>query len=130
MPDDETPLPPPLQLELMAGGYADLYPSLRARLKAIQASENPAIRAKLTAVAAMAARRGRDFEARLKEAYHLTPTEARLAVHIGAGGAVADYAALHGVADGTVRTHLKAVFAKTGTHRQSDLVRLVAAVGR
>lgn len=129
MPEDETPLPPLLQLEGL-GAYADLYPSLRARLKAIAASDDPAIRAKFTAIAAMAARAGRDREALLRETWRLTPAEARLAVHIGAGGGVADYAVLHGVAEGTVRTHLKAVFAKTGAHRQSDLVRLVAAAGR
>jgi DNA-binding CsgD family transcriptional regulator len=130
MPDDETPVTHVLQQALIGGGYADLYPSLRGRLKAILASDDPALKAKAAAILAMAARGDRDREAWLRECYRLTPTEARLAAHIGAGGVVADYAVLHGVAEGTVRTHLKAVFAKTGAHRQSDLVRLVAAGDR
>ncbi len=130
MPDDETPVTPALQQALLAGAYAELYPSLRGRLKAILASDDPALKAKVAAFAAMAGRRGRDHEAWLRERYRLTPTEARLAAHIGAGGAVADYAALYGVAEGTARTHLKAIFAKTGAHRQSDLVRLLAASDR
>jgi DNA-binding CsgD family transcriptional regulator len=130
MPDDETPVTRTLQQALQGGGYADLYPSLRGRLKAILASDDPALKAKAAAFVAMAARRGRDQEAWLRECYRLTPTEARLAAYIGAGGAIVDYALLHGVAEGTARTHLKAVFAKTGAHRQSDLVRLLAAGNR
>jgi len=130
MPKDETPLQAELQLRLNANAYAELYPSLPGRLKAVLQSTDPALRAKAAGLAAMAGRRGRAREARLREDYRLTPAEARLAAYIGDGGTVADYAALNGVAEGTVRTHLKAVFAKTGAHRQSDLIRLVAAADR
>jgi DNA-binding CsgD family transcriptional regulator/PAS domain-containing protein len=58
--------------------------------------------------------------------YKLTPTELRVllaVVQIGGGPEVAD--AL-GIGRTTVRTHLQRLFAKTGTKRQSDLVKLVA----
>jgi len=58
--------------------------------------------------------------------YKLTPSELRVlqaVVEIGGMPAVAD--AL-GISESTVRTHLKSLFEKTGTHRQADLVKLVA----
>lgn len=130
MPKNETPLQAEPQPRLNADAYAELYPSLPGRLKAVLQSTDPALRAKAAGLAVMAGRRGRAREARLREDYRLTPAEARLAAHIGDGGTIANYAALNGVAEGTVRTHLKAVFAKTGVHRQSDLARLLAAGDR
>lgn len=127
MSDDETPPERALQPPLLSGAYQELYPSLRPRLAKILKSDDPALRAKLAAVTAAIARRERERENWLGQRYRLTPAEARLAAHIAAGGTVAGYAALSGVAEGTARTHLKAVFAKTGVHRQSDLIRLLAA---
>jgi DNA-binding CsgD family transcriptional regulator len=106
--------------------YVELYPSLRNRLQAILQSEDPQLRAKVEALAAMVAKREREHEDWLAERYRLTPAEARLAAHIGGGGSVAAYAAGYEISVGTVRTHLKAVFAKVGVHRQADLVRLLA----
>ena len=144
MPDDETPVPPALQQALLAGAYAELYPSLRGRLKAILASDDPALKAKVAAFAAMAGRRGRHRRADRRHRLDRRPGRGAGVGRLlrrqgrggcldggdGAGGAVADYAALYSVAEGTARTHLKAVFAKTGAHRQSDLVRLLAASDR
>ncbi len=42
-------------------------------------------------------------------------------------GGVSNVADALGVADSTVKTHLGRVFEKTGTTRQADLVKLVAA---
>ena len=42
-------------------------------------------------------------------------------------GGVPDIAAALGVSDSTVRTHLKQLFEKTATHRQVDLVKLLAS---
>jgi DNA-binding CsgD family transcriptional regulator len=42
-------------------------------------------------------------------------------------GGVAKVAEALGVAESTVKTHLGRVFEKTGTTRQADLVKLVAA---
>jgi DNA-binding CsgD family transcriptional regulator len=55
----------------------------------------------------------------------LTPSEASLAVAVAAGETLEAYAARTGRALGTVRAQLRAVFGKTDTHRQSELVLLV-----
>ena len=60
--------------------------------------------------------------------YDLTPAEARILVDIAAGRTPSATALTLGVAEATVRTHLARVFAKTGTSRQADLVRLVASL--
>jgi DNA-binding CsgD family transcriptional regulator len=129
MADDETPPELKVQLPNRTQAYFELYPKLYGRLQTITKSSDPAIQAKMGVVAAMTARRREGGDEKLADRYRLTATEARLATHIGAGGSVAEYAALHGVSLGTVRTHLKAVFAKTGVHRQTDLVRLLAGGG-
>lgn len=62
---------------------------------------------------------------RLREIYDLTPAEARLASLIAQGWRLEDAAEDLGVSLNTVRTHLKRIFAKSGTDRQADLVRLI-----
>lgn len=62
----------------------------------------------------------------LRTFYALTPAEARLACALARGVSVEEYGAVHRVTANTVRTHLKRALAKTGTHRQSQLVSLVA----
>jgi DNA-binding CsgD family transcriptional regulator len=57
--------------------------------------------------------------------YGLTLTEARLATALAEGASVEEAAAAMGVTRNTVRTHLKRIFAKTGTNRQGALVRLL-----
>jgi DNA-binding CsgD family transcriptional regulator len=64
-------------------------------------------------------------ERRLRDEYDLTPTEVRVAMHLGDGGTVASCAEAFGIAESTVRSHLKAVFAKTGVRRQSQLQTLL-----
>lgn len=58
--------------------------------------------------------------------YQLTLTELRVMITIATGCGVQETAEALGVAESTVKTHLHRVFAKTGTSRQADLVRLVA----
>jgi DNA-binding CsgD family transcriptional regulator len=63
----------------------------------------------------------------LAKAYKLTAMELRVLlgiVHVGGGPTVAQDL---GISEATVRTHLKHVFAKTGTNRQAELANLVAA---
>jgi len=60
------------------------------------------------------------------EMYKLTPTELRVLLAIVDIGGVPEVAAALGVAVTTVKTHLSRLFAKTGTGRQADLVKLVA----
>src|SRR5262245_30794416 len=58
--------------------------------------------------------------------YKLTPTELRVLLAIVQIGGVPEVAEALGIGEATVKTHLHRVFAKTGTSRQSDLVKLVA----
>jgi DNA-binding CsgD family transcriptional regulator len=63
--------------------------------------------------------------------YGLTPAEERLALKLGAGASLAAAARQLGIQVATARSELRAVFKKTRTHRQTDLVRMVhAAVGQ
>jgi DNA-binding CsgD family transcriptional regulator len=58
--------------------------------------------------------------------YKLTPSELRVLLAIVQVGSVAEVAEALGIAESTAKTHLHRVFAKTGTKRQADLVKLVA----
>lgn len=64
----------------------------------------------------------------LNRMFGLTPTEAALALRIGAGATPADVAREKGVSLATVRAQLASVFAKTQTRRQSELMALLARV--
>lgn len=68
---------------------------------------------------------GNNAEDVLREVFHLTAREARLATAIASGNTPDEAAALLGMTVGTARTHLKRVFYKTATTRQAELVRLV-----
>ena len=59
----------------------------------------------------------------------LTPAESRLAAALVGGATVAAYAREAGLAPSTVRSMLRDVFAKTGTHRQAELALLAVRVG-
>lgn len=61
----------------------------------------------------------------LQETYGLTRSEAVVASKIVDGYSLEDIAEDLGVETSTARSHLKRVFTKTDTHRQSDLVRLL-----
>jgi DNA-binding CsgD family transcriptional regulator len=63
--------------------------------------------------------------ARLATHYMLTPAEARLLEALLRGERVAEYAGRTGISINTANTQLKQIFAKTGTNRQADLMRLV-----
>lgn len=58
--------------------------------------------------------------------FDLTPAETRVAQHIAQGCTVNELSAQWGVATGTIRGQLKAVFAKTGARRQADIARIFA----
>lgn len=61
----------------------------------------------------------------LQEAHGLTRCEAVVASMLVDGHSIEDIAEELAVEISTARSHLKKVFTKTGTHRQSDLVRLL-----
>jgi DNA-binding CsgD family transcriptional regulator len=72
--------------------------------------------------------RSRPLPSLLSQIFGLTPAEARLASELAAGNTLTKSAeALH-ISWETARTQLKAVFAKTKTHRQGELVALLARV--
>ena len=62
----------------------------------------------------------------LAERFRLTPTELRVLFGVVEIGGAPDVARVLGMAEGTVKTHLKRVFLKTGISRQADLVKIVA----
>lgn len=67
----------------------------------------------------------------LRRLYGLTPAEASLAAKLGAGATLDEVGETLGLTRNTVRFYLKRVFAKTGTSRQAELVRLLTiGVGR
>ncbi|MBI1815373.1 MAG: helix-turn-helix transcriptional regulator [Deltaproteobacteria bacterium] len=61
----------------------------------------------------------------LRQWFGLTPAEARLAVVLAQGHSLAEGLDRLGVGVNTARTQLKAIFGKTGTKRQAELVRLL-----
>jgi DNA-binding CsgD family transcriptional regulator len=64
----------------------------------------------------------------LAKLYRLTGTEVRVLQGIVDIGGIPKVAKALGISEGTTKTHLKSLFAKTGTNRQVDLVKLVADV--
>jgi DNA-binding CsgD family transcriptional regulator len=60
--------------------------------------------------------------------FDLTPAEARVASTFVEGGSPQEIAAGLGTSVETVRTHLKSILQKTGTHRQSELMRLLVGI--
>jgi DNA-binding CsgD family transcriptional regulator/PAS domain-containing protein len=62
----------------------------------------------------------------MKEIYGLTPAELRVLLSIVEHGGISQVAVALGIAETTVKTHLRRIFEKTGTSRQADLIRLVA----
>jgi DNA-binding CsgD family transcriptional regulator len=59
--------------------------------------------------------------------FGLTDAEVRVLFAIIEVGSPAEVAEVLGVREGTIRTHLHRLFAKTETSRQADLVKLVAS---
>lgn len=61
----------------------------------------------------------------IAQLHGLTNTEALLASALAQGHSLAQFAAARGCSEQTARTHLKRVLDKTGTRRQSNLVRVL-----
>jgi len=66
--------------------------------------------------------------AMLGELLGLTPTEVRLALAVAAGKTVKNFAAAEGCSWHTARTHLRNLLAKSGCHRQVELVQWVQSL--
>jgi DNA-binding CsgD family transcriptional regulator len=63
------------------------------------------------------------------KAYGLTLAEAKVATSASLGMTVAGMAQRLGLSPNTIKTHLRKVFAKTGTSRLAELTRFIASVG-
>ncbi|MDX8494844.1 LuxR C-terminal-related transcriptional regulator [Mesorhizobium sp. VK22B] len=68
-------------------------------------------------------------EAVLTTLFDLTPAEARVLLRIGSGLSASKSALSLGISENTLKTHLNRIFAKTGTGRQADLVKLISDIG-
>jgi DNA-binding CsgD family transcriptional regulator len=64
--------------------------------------------------------------ARLRDLFGLTRAEGAVAAALGRGSALNEIADDLGVGPATVRSHLKRILAKTGTHRQAEAAALLA----
>jgi DNA-binding CsgD family transcriptional regulator len=62
----------------------------------------------------------------IAQEFRLTPAELRVLFSVVEIGNISEVAAVLGIVEATVKTHLQHVFEKTGTGRQADLVKLVA----
>lgn len=62
----------------------------------------------------------------LQALFDLTPAEARTASQITQGKSIEQISLASGIAQNTIRTHLKSVFQKTGVERQAELVSLLS----
>jgi DNA-binding CsgD family transcriptional regulator len=70
-----------------------------------------------------------DCGAYLQRVFGLTPAERAVAIEILDGCGLKAAADRLGISIATARTHLSHIFAKTGTHRQAQLVRLLLQMG-
>ena len=66
----------------------------------------------------------------LRRRFALTSAEVRIALAVGEGLSVLQIADTFRISPMTTRTHLRAIFAKTDTHRQTELALLVAKASR
>ncbi len=64
----------------------------------------------------------------LRQLYALTKAEASVAHLVVNGDGVRAISDRLSISSATVRTHLRAIFSKTGTHRQAELVRLLSTI--
>ncbi len=68
-------------------------------------------------------------ETTLRASFGFTAAEARLAARISSGAALDSVAESLGISKETGRNQLKSIFAKTGVHRQAELVAVVGSTG-
>jgi DNA-binding CsgD family transcriptional regulator len=99
---------------------AHLIPLAANRTEAIFAVDRPA-------AALFVVDPASDFSAAAKQfadRFGLTSAEGRVLAELLAGKGLHTTAARLGTSDATARTHAQRIFAKTGTHRQAELIRL------
>ena len=62
----------------------------------------------------------------MRTAFRLTEAEARLATQLALGESLEKVADRFGIGKETARSQLRGIFAKTGVHRQAELVAVLA----
>ncbi len=65
----------------------------------------------------------------LARSYDLTPRELTVTVTVVESGGVPEAAAILGLSENTVRSHLQSIYRKTGARNQAELSKLVASAG-
>lgn len=119
----ETPLPHADHIEVpRQDGEGSPYHISLHPLPAGETVARLAQRSEIAVVVRPPGRSGADVARRLQTAFHFTPAEASLAAALAAGASLADYAQQRNVALSTVRSQLKALYDKTDTRRQGELV--------
>jgi DNA-binding CsgD family transcriptional regulator len=64
----------------------------------------------------------------MMEAYGLTRAEVRVALAVASGMTISHMARRLKISRNTIKTHLRRVYEKTGTHRQAEFSRLMATI--
>jgi DNA-binding CsgD family transcriptional regulator len=100
-----------LRITPLANSHADMFQMAKAILTIVDPYDRPDI--------------SHDHLMRL---LGLTPAEARVAKALAKGATLAETADEFNLSMKTVRTQLRSIFAKTETHRQSDLVALLTRI--
>ncbi|KMO30415.1 helix-turn-helix transcriptional regulator [Methylobacterium aquaticum] len=119
--------PPPAGPILVPRG--DRRPLILRVLPVIEAARSPFLGAQMLLTVTDLTAEQRPDPAVLAQVFGLTAAEARLAAILAGGASLDEAAGTLGIAVGTVRSQIKAVFAKTGTGRQGALVALLGAAG-
>lgn len=122
MSDDET-----FHHRILKGAetYARLYPSILPRLTKALRNGHPATRDLGAALSQAIERKDGQRERELQAAFGLSPQEVRITLGLIDGGTVASLAETMTLAESTIRSHIKSVFAKTDCRRQSQLASLL-----
>lgn len=105
--------------------YAALYPSVIPRLEQAAKAGDPHVARAVKAFADASMQSEISHIARCRARFDLTDAQARIAIFLSEGGTVSEYATAMKLSVATVRTHLKAIFAKTGAKRQAELAILM-----
>ncbi|WP_206540062.1 helix-turn-helix transcriptional regulator [Leisingera sp. ANG-DT] len=121
--NSEQPLPPPVKLKVSQNKtiFIDVIPLPAA------------FREKLDGARSLLSIRQVEDQADtnadlLQQEFHLTPAEAAVALQLSRGLSPKQAAKALGVSIWTARSHLRSIFQKTNTHRQGELVSLLAHI--
>jgi DNA-binding CsgD family transcriptional regulator/PAS domain-containing protein len=116
--------PPPPDDALRLTLKMETGPSLEARVHAVPSSAC-GDQAWLALFVACPARAQHLSDEALRARFQFTRSEAALARLLAQGTALPEAARLQGMAYNTARSHLRGIFAKTGVHRQANLLGLL-----